>query len=137
VVDPRFSRRTRSLDHRIVSALREVAGAPPAETIDWWSLRRRIHEDAAMLLTDDVQSRVLAGLVWWRRMTPIGIAACLVAAAIAVRPVPGMSSDVATSAVADSTTVHWTTIGVRDVDPGVGASTGDGWLAAAIAPSAQ
>jgi hypothetical protein len=37
----------RALDRATASALRAVAGAPPAGDVDWWSLRRRIVADAA------------------------------------------------------------------------------------------
>ncbi len=133
-------RRSRGLDGRVVAALRAVAGAPPAETVDWWSLRRRIGTDAGYLLAPTQSRRLLDGLMWWRAMVPVGIVATLAAAFFAVGP-SVVSPSGTIGATADSTDVAaWVRSTVAESendDAVVGGGGRDAWLAAALGPTVQ
>ena len=88
---------------RVRSALRAVYGAPPAETIDWWSWRRRILDAAA--LNGRGRPRTLWDRALWRRaLIPVTFAATIVMALAIAGTRPGVVTGL-TPTTADSTEV--------------------------------
>lgn len=124
---------------RVRAALRAVYGAPPAESIDWWSLRSRILDAAG--LNGRARKRSLWDRTLWRRaLIPVTFAATIVMALA----IAGTRSDVASSlassiasTAADSTEVTaWLraasaggAVPQRELDPLPDASS---WLGAAL-----
>jgi hypothetical protein len=130
---------------RLAAALRATYGAPPAETVDWWSLRRRIREQAGF----GGRSRTLWNRPLWRHaLLPVTFAATiLMALAIAdtrLGVIPGIV------ARADSTeAAAWLraasaggAVSQRELDPLLDASGRlrggqDAWLGAALTPTSD
>jgi hypothetical protein len=132
-------------DRRLLMALRAVYGAPPAESVDWWSLRRRIAEQAGL---GSVRPRTLWDRALWRRaLLPVTFAATvLMALAIA----DTRSTSAAGVVKTDSTEVTaWlraaragNSVTARDLDPLMDASARipggqDAWLGAALTPTSD
>jgi anti-sigma-K factor RskA len=129
---------------RVRAALRVVYGTPPAESIDWWSLRSRIL-DAAGFPSDRVRRRTLWDRALWRRaLIPVTFAATIVMALAIADTRSGVASSLV-SAVADSTEVTaWLraasaggAVTQRELDPLLDASGRirggqDAWLGAAL-----
>jgi hypothetical protein len=67
----------RALDGRVLAALRAVYGAPAPETVDWWSLRRRIQEHA---MTGGRARSLWDWTLWRRALIPMTCAAMIVMA---------------------------------------------------------
>jgi hypothetical protein len=125
------------------SALRSAYGTPPAESIDWWSLRRRIVESAA--LDSRGLKRALRDRALWRRaLIPVTFAATIVMALAIADTRAGMSGGAAPP-TADSTEVtawlHAASAGgavsQRELDPLLDASGRirggqDAWLGEAL-----
>jgi hypothetical protein len=128
---------------RVRAALRAVYGAPPAESIDWWSLRSRILDAAGF--NGRVRKRTLWDRALWRRaLIPVTFAATIVMALAIADTRAGIASGVAPTA-ADSTEVTaWlraASVGggvpQRELDPLLDASGRirggqDAWLSAAL-----
>ena len=88
---------------RVRGALRAVYGAPPAETIDWWSLRRRILEASA--LSGRSRRRTLWDRALWRRaLIPVTFAATVLMALAIAGTRAGVAAGL-TPPTADSTEV--------------------------------
>ena len=124
---------------RVRAALRAVYGAPPAESIDWWSLRSRILDAAG--LSGRARKRSLWDRTLWRRaLIPVTFAATIVMALAIADTRSDIASTVASgiaSATADSTEVTaWFraasvggAVAQRELDPLPDASA---WLGAAL-----
>jgi hypothetical protein len=138
-------RRLHALDGRIVAGLRAACGTPPAESIDWWSLRRRISDEA--FYGGRLRWRGLWDLSLWRRtLIPVAFAASVV---MALAFADARSTTVASAArvVADSTeAAAW----LRAASAGSAISQGelldasshigsgrDAWLGAAMTPTSD
>jgi hypothetical protein len=120
---------------RVRAALRAVYGAPPAESIDWWSLRSRILDAAG--LSGRARKRSLWDRTLWRRaLIPVTFAATIVMALAFADTRSDIASAVA-SATADSTEVTaWLraasaggAVPQRELEPLPDASA---WLGAAL-----
>ena len=118
---------------RVRAALRAVYGAPPAESIDWWSLRGRILDAAG--LNGRSRKRTLWDRALWRRaLLPVAFAATLVMA-LAIADARAVVSAGTTPPTADSTEVTaWlraasapAAASQRELDGGQ-----DAWLGAAL-----
>ena len=89
---------------RVRAALRAVYGTPPAETIDWWSLRRRIIEGAA--LNGRSRSRALWDRAFWRRaLIPVACSATILMALAIAGTRTGAATGLMSPLTADSTEV--------------------------------
>jgi len=133
---------------RVRAALRAVYGAPPAESIDWWSLRSRILDAAG--LNGRARTRTLWDRALWRRaLIPVTFAATIVMALAIADTRSGIASGIAPTTVAsttaDSTEVTaWLraasaggAVPQRELDPLLDASGRirggqDAWLGAAL-----
>jgi hypothetical protein len=127
----------------LISALRSVYGAPPAESVDWWSLRRRIVDAAA--LNGHGRKRTLWDRALWRRaLIPVTFAATIVMAFAIADTRAGAAAGVAPP-TADSTEVTaWLraasaggAVSQRELDPLLDASGRirggkDAWLGEAL-----
>jgi hypothetical protein len=120
---------------RVRAALRAVYGAPPAESIDWWSLRSRILDAAG--LGGRTRKRSLWDRTLWRRaLIPVTFAATIVMALAIADTRSDVASSIA-STTADSTEVTaWFraasaggAVPQRELEPLVDASA---WLGAAL-----
>jgi hypothetical protein len=88
---------------RVRAALRAVYGTPPAESIDWWSLRRRILD--AVPSNGRSRKRTLWDRALWRRaLIPVTFAATIVMALAIAGTRAGVATGL-TTATADSTEV--------------------------------
>lgn len=129
---------------RLRAALRAVYGTPPAESIDWWSLRRRILDAAA---PSGRRRTIWDRSLWRRALIPVTFAATI-AMALAIAGTPGGVATGVTPPAADSTEVAaW----IRAASAGGGAvsqrelldasshvhSGQDAWLGAALTASAD
>ena len=86
---------------RVRAALRAVCGTPPAESIDWWSLRRRILDAAAL----NGRRRTFWDRALWRRaLIPVTFAATIVMALAIAGTRAGVVTGLAAT-TADSTEV--------------------------------
>jgi hypothetical protein len=124
---------------RVRAALRAVYGAPPAESIDWWSLRSRILDAAG--LNGRARKRSLWDRTLWRRaLIPVTCAATIVMALAIADTRSDIASSITSgiaSATADSTEVTaWLraasaggAVAQRELDPLPDASA---WLGAAL-----
>ena len=124
---------------RVRAALRAVYGAPPAESIDWWSLRSRILDAAG--LNGHARKRSLWDRTLWRRaLIPVTCAATIVMALAIADTRADIASSITSgiaSATADSTEVTaWLraasaggAVAQRELDPLPDASA---WLGAAL-----
>ncbi|HSY81163.1 MAG TPA: hypothetical protein VK807_05350 [Gemmatimonadaceae bacterium] len=124
---------------RVRAALRAVYGAPPAESIDWWSLRSRILDAAG--LNGHARKRSLWDRTLWRRaLIPVTCAATIVMALAIADTRSDVTSSIASSlasTAADSTDVTaWLraasaggAVPQRELDPLPDASA---WLGAAL-----
>jgi hypothetical protein len=135
-------------DRRLLTALRAVYGAPPAETVDWWSLRRRIAEQAGF---GGVCTRTLWDRALWRRaLLPVTFAATILMALAIADTHSTMTAMTAGGPKADSTEVAaWlraasagNSVTPHDLDPLLDASARihggqDAWLGAAILPTSD
>jgi hypothetical protein len=131
---------------RVRAALRSVYGTPPAESIDWWSLRRRIL-DAASLNGRGRARRLWDRALWRRALIPVTFAATIVMA-LAIAGTRTGAAAAFTPPAADSTEVSaW----IRAASAGGGAvsqrelldasshvhSGQDAWLGAALTASSD
>jgi hypothetical protein len=125
---------------RVRAALRAVYGAPPAESIDWWSLRSRILDAAG--LGGRARKRSLWDRTLWRRaLIPVTFAATIVMALAIADTRSDVAPGVASTA-ADSTEVTaWLraasaggAVPQRELDPLPDASA---WLGAVLTPTSD
>jgi hypothetical protein len=128
---------------RARAALRAVYGTPPAESIDWWSLRSRILDAAG--LSGRPRKRTLWDRGLWRRaLIPVTFAATVVMTLAIAETRSGIVSGVAPT-TADSTEVAaWLraasaggAVSQRELDPLLDASGRirggqDAWLGEAL-----
>jgi hypothetical protein len=135
-------------DRRLLMALRAVYGAPPAETVDWWSLRRRIAEQAGL---GGVCRRTLWDRALWRRaLLPVAFAATILMGLAIADTRSTMTAMTAGVTKADSTEVTaWlraasagSAVTPNDLVPLLDASARvrggqDAWLGAAVLPTSD
>ena len=84
--------------------MRAVYGTPPAETIDWWSLRRRILE-AANVNGPSRQHTLWDRAFWRRALIPVTFAATILMALAIAGTRTGVATGLASQFSADSTEV--------------------------------
>jgi hypothetical protein len=142
-------RRLHALDGRILAGLRAMYGAPPAETVDWWSLRRRISEEA--FFGGRVSRRTLWDLALWRRaLIPVTVAATVVMALAFADARSTMVASANPVAADSSAAAAWFraasvggAISQGELDPlletpaRIHGGGGDAWLGAAMTPTSD
>lgn len=140
--------RVRAVDGRILAGLRAVCGAPPAESIDWWSLRRRITDEA--FGRGRVVRRTLWDLTLWRRaLIPVTLAATVVMALAFADARSTVVAGAATPSADSTEAAAWFraasaggAISQGELDPLLDApghvhGNGDAWLGAAMTPTSD
>jgi len=140
--------RVRVLDGRILAALRAVCGAPPAESIDWWSLRRQISD--AAFGGGRSRRRALWDVTLWRRaLIPVAFAATVVMALAFADARSTMMASAAKVGADSSEAAAWlraasagSAISQGELGPLLDASSRigsgrDAWLGAAMTPTSD
>ncbi len=131
---------------RVRAALRAVYGTPPAESIDWWSLRRRIL-DAAALDGRSRQRTVWDRAFWRRALVPVTFAATILMGLAIAGTRTGVATGLTSQVSPDSTEVSaWIraaseggAVSQRDlIDASSHVHSGqDAWLGAALTASSD
>lgn len=135
-------RRIQALDGRILAGLRAMYGAPPAESIDWWSLRRRITDEA--FLAGRTRGRALWDIRLWRRaLIPVAFAASVVMALAFADARSTMHTSLATASADSTEAAAWLraastgALSQGDLNPLMVGGSRDAWLGAAMTPTSD